>query len=275
MSTSIDPHLMQISLFYKKDFYQQASNYLQAVQSYSSELETAINFAKSKVANDPITTMGQFFIELDKKMKSMSPQFAANWIKTFNSAHEQVRNEVGVAIGTGTFYRSFSDSIGVLTRQENVYDESTQSVLNNAFPLRYGASLTNKIHPRIQLLHGEISNKLNTVMNKNLKNIQTQGTSPDKAHGENLVPDIAHVKRVQGLVPTLNQRIRNEFKELYNVISFYCNYNPRSASQNIQFVPNINISVNVEGTPVNQDVLFNQLQDVKRDITTKKVLGVA
>lgn len=274
MSTSIDPHLMQINLFYKKDFYQQASNYLEAVQSYSSELETAINFAKSKVANDPITSMSSFFVDLDKKMKSMTPQFAANWIKTFNTVQEQVRNEVGITIGTGTFYRSFSDSIGILTRQENIYDESTQSVLNEAFPLRYGASLTNKIHPRIQLLFGEMSNKLNTVMNKNLKNIQAQGSSPDKAHGENLVPDISHVKRIQGLVPTLNQRIRNEFKELYNVISFYCNYNPRSASQNIQFVPNFNISVDVEGTPVNQDILFNQLQDIKHDITTKKVLGV-
>lgn len=266
---------MQVNLFYKKDFYQKASNYLQAIQSYSSELETAIDYAKTKVANDPITAMGDFFTKLDSKMKSMSPQFAANWIKTFNSASDQVKNEVGLKIGTGTFYRSFSDSIGILSRQENLYEENTQSVLSQSFPLRYGSSLTNKLHPRTQLLHGEISSKLNTVVNKNLKNIQNQGTTPDKAHGENLVPDTSHVKRVQGIVSTLNQRIRGEFKELYNVISYYCNYNPRSASQNIQFVPNFNISVDVEGTPVNQDVLFNQLQEVQKDITTKKVLGVA
>ena len=78
---------------------------------------------------------------------------------------------------------------------------------------------------------------------------------------------------MQKIIPTLNQRIRSEFKELYNVIKYYCQYNPQSSSQNIQFVPNFNITVNVEGTPLNQDILFNQLQDIKKDLTAKTILG--
>lgn len=269
-----DPQLTQINLFYKKDFYNKASNYLGAIQSYTKELETSIKFAKAKVANDPITSMKDFFVELDGQMKSMTPQFAAHWIKAFNTSIEKVKNEVGVQIGSGTFYRGFGDSIGTITKQENLYDESTQSIKNNSFPLRYGSSLTNKIHPQILLMHGEMSNKLNKVFNKNLQNIQSSNTTSLKAHGENLIPDTEHTKRIQGMVSMLNQKIRGEFKELYNVISYYCNYNSRASTQNIQFVPNYNITVSVEGNNLNQDILFNQLQDVQKDITTKKVLGV-
>ena len=274
MSSTTDPLLTQINLFYKKDFYKKASNYLDAIQSYSSELDISINYLKSLVANDPITAGCDVFVKLDQQMKSMTPQFMSFWIQKYNQAHEKIKNEVGIRIGTGTFYRSFSDSIGGISRQESLYDESTQSVANKSFPIRYGSSLANKIHPQRLLLHGEFSNKLSKIFNQNLQNIQEQGALPTKSHGENLIPDTEHSKRMQGIIPTLNQRIRNEFKELYSVIKHYCQYNPQSGSQNIQFVPNFNITVNVEGTPLNQDILFNQLQDTEKDLTAKTILGV-
>jgi len=274
MKTTTDPHLTQINLFYKKDFYGNASNYLAAIQGYSKELETSIKYLQSYVANDPVTSASEVFVQLDEQMKSMSPQFAAFWLQKYNQAHEKIKNEVGLKIGTGTFYRPFSDSIGIITRQENLYDESVQSVLNKSFPMRYGSTLSNKIHPQRLLLHGEMSNKLNKLFNQNLQNIQEKGAIPTKAHGENLVPDTEHVKRIQQIVSNLNQRIKNEFKQLYNVIGYYCQYNAQSGAQNIQFIPNYNISVNIEGTPINQDILFNQLQEVQKDITTSKVLGL-
>lgn len=268
-----DPQLTQINLFYKKDFYKKASDYLDAIQSYSAELDISINYLKSFVANDPITSSRDVFIDLDKKMKSMTPQFAAFWISKFNQSHEKIKNEVRIKIGSGTFYRSFSDSIGCISKQEGLYDESTQSVANKSFPIRYGGSLTNKIHPQRLLLHGEISSKLSKLFNQNLQNIQQQGTLPTKAHGENLIPDTEHSKRMQGIIPVLNQRIQSEFKQLYKVIKYYCQYNPQSSSQNLQFIPNYNLTVNVEGTPLNQDVLFNQLLDVQKEMTTRIILG--
>jgi len=274
MKITTDPQLTNINLFYKKDFYENASNYMEAIKSYSTELEIAINYLKSKVANDPITSESNVFIDLDKQMKSMSAQFAAFWIQKYNIAHQKIKNEVNTKIGTGTFYRPFSDSIGILGRQETLYDETVLSVANNSFPVRYGASLTNKIHPQRQLLYAESSDKLNKIFNSNLKNIQEKGASSNSAHGENLIPDSIHLTRMQSVIASLNQRIRDEFKELYNVIRLYCEYNAQSSAQNIQFVPNYNITVKVEGTPINQDILFNQLQDIKKDITTKIVLGV-
>jgi adenosyl cobinamide kinase/adenosyl cobinamide phosphate guanylyltransferase len=274
MSITTDPQLTQINLFYKKDFYEKASNYLGAIQSYSTELGYAIEHSKAKVANDPITAMSDFYVKMDNRMKSMGAQFTAHWIKNYNLTLEKVRNEVGLKIGTGTFYRSFGDSIGSIARQETLYDESTTSIQNKAFPVRYGSSMSNKIHPQIQLLYADFSNKLNKIFNQNLQNIQSTGSLSTKSHGENLVPDVEHSKRIQSIIATLNQKIRNEFKELYNVILLYCQYNPRASTQNIQFVPNFNITVNVEGNNLNQDILFNQLQEVKKDIVTKTILGL-
>ena len=273
LQTTTDPQLTQINLFYKKDFYQNASNYLDAINSYSTELETAINFNKCKVKNDPITSQKDFFVELDNSMNSMSPQFAAYWIDQFNRSLEEVRNQVTLQVGEGVHYRQFSDAIGSLARIENYIDDSIQVVndvegQNTMTPLRYGASLTNKIHPATLLLHGEMSKKTNLVFRKNIKNIQNKLSTSTQAHGDNLVPDTEHFKRMQNIIPDMNQKIQAEFKDLYKVIQYYCNYNPRAATQNLQLVPNYNITVNVEGNQLNQDILFNQLQEARSSVTT-------
>lgn len=277
--TTIDPFLTKVNLFYKKDFYQSASNFLGTIQSYSNELQTGIDYNLTKVSNDPITSQAKFFADLDSKMKGMKPQFAAQWINTFNNSLQEVQNQVRIKIGDGTFYKSFGDSIGSLAKIENYFDDTTQLASDiqgsqMMSPLRYGSSLSNKIHPAVLLLHGEMSKKVNLVFRKNLSNIQSKVSSSTKAHGDNLIPDTEHFKRMQSIIPSINQKIKSNFKELYNVIQYYCNYNPRSGTDNIQYVPDFNITVDVEGNPVNQDLLMNQLQDTQSTVTTLKALGV-
>ena len=273
LQTTTDPQLTQINLFYKKDFYQNASNYLDAINSYSTELETAINFNKCKVKNDPITSQKEFFVNLDEQMNSMSPQFAAYWIGQFDKSIEEVRNQVTLEIGEGVHYRRFSDAIGCLAKIENYIDDSTQLVSdvtgdNLMTPLRFGSSLTNKLHPSTFLLHGEMSKKTNLVFRRNIKNIQSTISQSLNAHGSNLVPDTEHFKRMQRIIPDINQKIETQFGDLYKVIQYYCNYNPQASTQNLQLVPNYNITVKVEGNELNQDILFNQLQEARSTVTT-------
>ena len=279
-SKTIDPQLTQINLFYKKEFYDKASNFLSTINDYSTELQSSIDYSLTKVQNDVITSQRDFFITLDNQMKSMQPQFAADWISKFNTALNEVKNQVRIKINEGTFYRQFSDSIGSLARLENYLDDSLQLVSDVTgskmmTPLRYGASLTNKMSPSTQLLHAELSKKTNIVFRKNIQNIQSTVQSGNVSQGSNLTPDTQHFVRMKNAIPGLNQKIQSEFKELYNVIQLYCNYNPRAATNNIQFVPNSNISVNVEGNTLNQDLLFNQLKEVTSSVTTRKVLGVS
>ena len=108
---------------------------------------------------------------------------------------------------------------------------------------------------------------------KNIQNIQSEIASSTTAHGQNLVPDTQHFIRIQNSVAVLTQKIQSEYKELYNVIYYYCTYNPRSSTTNLQFVPNVQINVNVEGFNLNQDLLFNQLKETNSNLTSLKVLG--
>ena len=119
------------------------------------------------------------------------------------------------------------------------------------------------------------NNKVMQEKKKNIQNIQSTVQSGNVSQGGNLTPDTQHFVRMKNAIPSLNQKIQSEFKELYNVIQLYCNYNPRAATNNIQFVPNTNISVDVEGSTLNQDLLFNQLKEVTSSVTTRKVLGVS
>jgi len=280
ISQTIDPVLTQINLFYKKDFYNSASNFLSTIDKYSTELQYAIDYNKTKVQNDVITSQTDFFIKMEEKMKSLDPQFSALWIKTFNNSLEKVKNNVMVKLNNSVFYRSFSDAIGSIARIENYLDDSLQLVSdiegsNIMTPLRYGSSLSNKISPATLLLHADLSKKTNLVFRKNIQNIQNTVENSTLAQGSNLTPDTQHFIRMKGVVPNIVQQIQAEFKELYTVIDFYCNYNPRSSTNNIQFVPNINITVDVEGNKLNQDLLFNQLKDLKSSLTSQGVLGVS
>lgn len=277
-STTTDPQLTQINLFYKKDFYQNATNFLSTISNYTNELDLAIEYNLTKVKNDVITSQKDFFIKLDEKLKQTTPQFAAFWKKKFDGALLDVKTQVFTNIGEGTFFRPISDSIGSLLRIENYLDDSLQVISDLEgsdimTPVRYGATLSNKISPSTLLLTSELSKRTNLVFRKNLQNIQTEIADSLTSHGQNLVPDTQHFIRMQNSVASLTQKIQSDFKELYNVIYYYCTYNPRSATSNLQFVPNIQINVSVEGNNLNQDLLFNQLKEVSTDLTSLKVLG--
>jgi hypothetical protein len=279
MSTSlyqstVDPKLTNIGLFYKKEFYEKASNFLGTIQSYTDEVQRSIDFQKTKVANDVITSQADFFAKLDNELSSAQPQFAANWINLFNNALSEVKNQVGESV----HYRQFSDSIGGLVKIENYLDDSTQLVSDvqsqqTMAPLRYGSSLSNKISPVTLNMMGEFSKKINLVFRKNIQNIQDTISSSTKAHGSNLVPDTQHFVRMKNIFTGYTQKIQTEFKSLYNVIDYYCRYNPRTGTGNMQVVTDYNITVSVEGNPINQDLLQNQLADTTSKLTTMKVLG--
>lgn len=275
-----DPQITNINLFYKKEFYSKATNFLSTMDAYLSELQTAIDFNKTKTSNDVIKSQQDFFVELDNKMKQMQPQFAAFWIEKFKNSFLEVKNQVLIKTSGGTFYRAFSDSIGAWFKTENYLDDSTQYVSdiqgsNTLTPLRLGGSLMNKISPATLLLHAQLSKATNLIYRKNLQNIQEVVTTPNKAHGNNLIPDIEHIKRMQNSVAGLTQKIITEYKELYSVINFYCSYNPRSSSNNVQIVPNAVLTVNIEGQQVGQDFLFNQVKDLDSKLTSMKVLGLS
>lgn len=276
---TLDPELLKVNLFYKKDFYKKTSNYLDVIKNYESFLDSSIEFNKTLVSNDVITEQSKFFSNLDSKLSQMEPQLAAYWIEKYNSSFQQVKNEVYLKIGKGTHYKTISDSMGILSRQDNYYDDSIQYVSDiggdtQVSPSRYGASSINKISPYTFLLMSELSKKTNIVFRKNISNIQNSVVKNDQSHGDNLVPDTVAQQRNAQISTELKQKIYADFKTLYPIIQHYCNYNPRRKIQNLQYISDANININVEGIPVSQDLLMNQLVEINSKLTSQKVLGI-
>ena len=63
---SIDPEMVSANLFFKKDFYKSASNYLDSIGNYQKELDVSLDWQKTFMANDPITSQVEFFKKLEK-----------------------------------------------------------------------------------------------------------------------------------------------------------------------------------------------------------------
>lgn len=277
-STTTDPKLLEVNIFYKEEFYKSASNYLNVVEKYFNLVKLFIDYNKSKVSNDVINSQANFFIELDKVLGAMQPQFAAFWIEKFNSSINLVKKQVLTKLSNSIHYRPLSDSMCILSRQDVYLDDSTQfvsdvAVQNQPPPTRYGASTINKINPLSFFIHNDLSKKLNMVFRKNLQNIQFQAFSSQQAHGGNLVPDTFAQSRNSQNSNELKINVFNEYKSLFPIILYYCNYNQKRATNNLQYVSNPNILVNVEGSLINQDLLFNQLADINSKLTSQIVLG--
>lgn len=276
---TLDPELASINLFYKKDFYKKASNYLSIMSKYSKELDYSIAYNSTKVNSNPIAAQADFFVNLQKNFKQLDPQFQSYWTDQFNRATDEVKNQVRLKVGNSSFFRPLSDSIGTICKIENFLDDHSQYVADVGSnqimtPLRYGGSTVNKLSPSTLQLIGELSKKTNTVFRKNLVPVTNGLATPKDAHGYNLVPDVYSFQQTQDIVTSLHQKIQTQFGDVYNLIVYYSNYNTRSPSNNIQMAANANITVDVEGYPMNTDLLLNKLKEVKDNLTTKKVLGV-
>jgi len=46
---TLDPEILNLNLFYKKNFYENASNFLSTVKNYSDQLKTSIEYQKTIV----------------------------------------------------------------------------------------------------------------------------------------------------------------------------------------------------------------------------------
>ena len=90
---TIDPDMVSAQVFFKKDFYQSASNYLDFVGNLPKELELAIEWNKTDYANDPITAKTNFFKNLD--VKSLNADFSTSWLKKYNETYITERRALG------------------------------------------------------------------------------------------------------------------------------------------------------------------------------------
>jgi len=278
---SIDPEMVSVNLFFKKDFYKSASNYLDSIGNYQKELEVSLDWQKTYMANDPLTSQVEFFKKLESGgFAGMKTDFIVYWLGKFKTSYAEVQDKLRFEIGgAGTYFRNPSDCVGLLARMTNYADNSTEllsdrDIKNLPVPVLYGSSLENKISPNAKVLNSSLSKATNTLFRYSSFNIQEKVSQNTLSHGQNLIPDYNHYERMMRVVNSLTQKIRQEFKDFYRVLEFYSSYNAADPESNIQVVPPTVITTLIEGQPQYQTLLRSRASDILTSFTNQRALDV-
>ena len=273
---TIDPEMVSAQLFFKKDFYQSASNYLDFIGSRTQELDIFLEWNKTDYANDPITAKTEFFKKLD--ISNLDADFAAHWLKQYNTSLSEVKDKVKFEMGQGSIYsRGQSDCIGSLARMSNYTNNSTQllsdrDMENLPVPSFYGAGLENQLSNNAKIVNASFSKAANSLFRYAGFNLQEKVSENTLSHGQNLIPDYGHYQRMMKIVNDLTQKLRQEFKDFFKLTEFYSNYNPNSNSTNVQVIPPTIITTLVEGQVQYQTKLRSRAADVLTSYTNKAAL---
>lgn len=278
---SIDPEMVSANLFFKKDFYKSASNYLDCIGNYQKELEVSLDWQKTYMANDPITSQVEFFKKLENGgFAGLKTDFVVYWLDKFKTSYSEVQDKLRFEIGGGgTYFRNASDSVGLLARMTNYANNSTEllsdrDIQNLPVPVLYGSSMENKISPNAKVINMSLSKATNTLFRYSSFNIQEKISENTLAHGQNLIPDYNHYERMMRIVNNLTQKVRQEFKDFYRVLEFYSSYNASDPESNIQVVPPTVITTLIEGQPQYQTLLRSRASDILTSFTNQRALDV-
>ena len=275
---TIDPDMVSAQVFFKKDFYKSASNYLDFVGNLPKELDLAIEWNKTDFANDPVTAKTDFFKKLD--ISSLNADFSTFWLKKYDETYNEVRDKIRFETGDKfSFAAGRSDVVGALARMQNYTQNSTQllsdkNMENLPIPTQYGSGMENLLSNNAKIINTVFSKAANSLFRHATFNIQEKISENTLSHGQNLIPDYAHYERMMKIATDLTQKIRQEFKDFYKILEMFSNYNPNSPTTNVQVIPPTIITTLVEGQVQYQTKLKSRAADILTSFTNKRALDV-
>jgi len=250
---------------------------------------TCIDYHNQVKSGNPITNISDFFSKLDKDVLSnYDNDFIFFWYKKYKNAIEVIKEQT--ELQDKSFFDEPSDSIGLLANSRVKFDDAVSPLfdLNCSFgaPNTIPTQLANKLSNSARDVNEELSIKTSTLMKTNLINLQrvndTYNIASDstQSHGLNLITDLNYYLDAYNSLPSLVSSITTELGRTYEYVCYFSNindktgYNPRDyLSCNIQNMPNIQYSANVENTLQNFDAAHNPVKESRSSRTIAKALG--
>ena len=183
--------------------------------------------------------------ELTKFISAPNSFYRSTWSRsTFNAIHLKFILE-RYKSSTKSFFKSFSDSVGMVANCKYHQLDSTQPIFdisqdNYGVPIPFSANMENKVGPTARNLMHDLSRYTTTYMRRNLTQIAYYNASYIKnmkvssrvAHGCNLINDIAFFVDFAKKTQTRVDRIKNKFNgfnnKLYSFIQYISNIGNRS-----------------------------------------------
>jgi hypothetical protein len=218
-----------------------------------------------------------------KDMKKTGDEFVLFWIERFRVAHDTVKAAVLEQVQEKHWYQPLCDSIGSIIRMDRKLgwnlssldipqDDVTYS--KSVSPISYSPIIGDKIDTVHQRICQDFSDKTAYVFRANMRMTKTIGARSDKPHGEDLVPDSLHWKRMTGggdrsQVQALRGKINDALGDVSSVLAWL----RTSIKMNNQIVMNPKIEYSIENAVVRVDAYKNLINPTTKKTRTKYVIG--
>lgn len=269
------PEYIDITQQPSVEFYQNATNLMDAFSAYTGELSISIDFEKSKVASDVITSTSDLYKKLnDTGFKIESGEttykfdniFKLFYIEKFQSLSSSLKALITASFsGSNIFFNNYSDDTGNISNITSIVDNNTSpyfDVDDNMFnaPNSVAASLYNKISKNELTTSVTMSILTDSLLKTNIKGLQNNVTldTAKTAHGENLITDNLYIDRVGSYSDIVNSQLKGIIGDMADFIQFFKNVNYRDQDTNRQSIF-VKYKRDIEHTEVEVDMLRNKL----------------
>lgn len=286
--TTIDPKLYDLNVYYDKNLYEQATNFSLLLADGVDLLDDFINWNKSYVSFDPISDQVNILKELDESglARYTDIQFKIFWYERYIKAITPVKTRLKTALSDNIkIFKEVSDSIGLLRNVEYLPDDSLLAIYDIDFnlatdnleeqlvPINYATSLDNKIRTNSKVLTSYMSRFVTSLYRHNMYQLSEPYSTSKQAHGSNLVVDYYHYDRIYNIAKqTLEGELTKFYGDLYDIITFYQNYNPQDMDDNLQFKEKGAIEWIYNSASKTSDYLKKEVGFYKNIATTASVL---
>lgn len=240
----------------------------------SPQLTSALNFGEdivgsftkffqAKNSNNPFNDTVDFFVELDGLLGKVDDAgIVKGWMQQFAAMPQKIIDEVLNKLGgeANFLLRTFSDTIGEVTRVQNYRDDSTIPNINLSNTVSDLIDTGMKLPSYIEEGLTQIGQLTSQFANKNLSGIVGEVANSAIAHGANLVADSLHLDRFGSIINDYLSQATSVFGDASGFVRQVLNYSPFAGS-NVA-APVLELVEKAEGLALSLDSVGRDIIDL-------------
>ena len=204
---------------------------------------------KAKNSNKPVIALGNFFAELDGKLKDIKEiGIVQGWREHFNAQPQAVKSEFYKKIPNPVFLGKTLPSLNTFS-QDNIYSGPVLPYAN----VEGGEAPVNHINtgvnlpPYVKANLAQASTVLGKLQNKNLQSVMEQVSVSTNNHGGNLVADTKHIERMGKVVTSCTKKVLDSVGDAKEFLLKAINFNPFGATNSDISSPQVILEQKIEG----------------------------
>ena len=257
------------------DFYKNSTSLFETFKAYIGELNTSINFEKSKTETNIAESMAAIFkalndndfkVVVDEVEYNFDEGFKLYFIEKYQTLIASLKDFISETIGKdNVYFINYSDDIGNIANETSVVDNSTSPFFDTYddlfnYPNSLPASLYNKVSNNELSTSIKLSLFTDALMKTNLGGIQSTSDSniAKTAHGDNLVNDNLYIDRLFLLKDPVKSKIKTVLNNMADLVQFFkgVNYKDKDSERNAL---DLIYSATIENVEVEIDLLKNKV----------------